>query len=706
MQNNRLRIMLALNMASVVLLGQFLFLLFKHIVDMLYFDTLNLFFDIVIRLLEMTVVNVLPLLLLFLLLIHIRLKPLQDVVNKLSAGEKCSTELINTARKRMITLSTYIYLFNILGFLLGLIIMQTISENGISWLFTPFGIFLFIKQIVFGYALASVQIGIKDLILAKPRQLLQIHYIDKSLEKKNLGLKIHLMKITLTLVLFAILQFQHSQIDINRVQAVYISTLEKGIAQGLNTEQIKKEIDRAIEKTYGDNPFLSIPVEGLKKINNMGKNYDVGKLLDNRSSYIFASLFFYLLTSFLIILPFAMGVSNQLKDVNSKMKDILEGEGDLTKRIDIISFDEVGELSDTINRFMENLRRILLQVKVSTDDVLDSSGKLDASLGDTSGVIEKIVASVEDVNMSMSEQNSVIEETKQKLSEILFSIDKISKNVSSQASFVDQTSSSIDEVVGSIDSVTQVTKEANTLSDQLVEVASEGRGAVDESIEAIKEIEEYSIKVNEIVQLISQIAQKTNMLAMNAAIEAAHAGTAGKGFAVVAEEVRKLAEDTDVGVKEIISHIETMTDKVDNGVTLTENVGVSLGKITEDINKTTAMIQQIANSMQEQNAGAQEVLSSVGSLVKSTHEIKDLAIEEKESSEEITKSMDKLVDVSHKVNEAVQKQVEGNTQIASMTGEIKEISKNNRDVVEGLKQAIDRFKLSDDDSDATEITTV
>ncbi|MDH5682357.1 MAG: HAMP domain-containing methyl-accepting chemotaxis protein, partial [Spirochaetota bacterium] len=401
------------------------------------------------------------------------------------------------------------------------------------------------------------------------------------------------------------------------------------------------------------------------------------------------------LQAFLVKYIFTRDFVTRISNVKKKMEEITGGDGDLTSRVSITQFDEVGETVDVINRFMENLRIILKKVSETSGYVYESANELSQSVEQASAVSEEMMASIESVSQSTGEQISVAESTRRTLEEMVQAVDRISQNVNQQSVAVEETSSSITEMAGSIQSVSHTTTNAQELANNLVQISSQGGMFVKKSLEAIKEIESSSQYVGEMVTVISQIAEQTNLLAMNAAIEAAHAGSAGKGFAVVADEVRKLAENSARSAGEIVSHIKVMTDQINNGVKLAEETGEAFEFISQDINQASILITEISSAMKEQSLGTSEVLNAVGKVVETTSDIKNLAQEEKTNSESVSRSMDNLVSVSSQINQSVEEQTQGNQDIVRMVERVSDVAQINKRVVEELHSVLHQFKLDD-----------
>jgi len=408
----------------------------------------------------------------------------------------------------------------------------------------------------------------------------------------------------------------------------------------------------------------------------------------------------YLSLSLMIIfqsaLIFAVKVwlqSRQLRDLQAKMSDLAEGAGDLTKEIRILEIDDMAIIISHLNKFIRGLRSRLLTVEEATGRVSRSSDILLEELQNTSSATEEMVASVDQINRTTASRTQIVEKTGQTLRSMIDSLEQVKRSVDTQASFVEQSSSAINEMAASIRSVSESTKHANTLSEHLSEAASEGGKAVRASISAVRDVEDSSEEVNSLVSSITKIAAQTNMLAMNAAIEAAHAGEAGKGFAVVAEEVRNLAESSSGSAKMITKQIQQMVEVVNNGVHMSENAGKALDRVLEDISQTTELINGIALAMDEQNAGATEILTSITSLVEATQEIKKISREEMSKNREMRISVDQVVQAFEEIKQATEEQSAGTSEMIKLVSQLKIVAEENEDVVRILSEQFSAFKL-------------
>ncbi len=241
-----------------------------------------------------------------------------------------------------------------------------------------------------------------------------------------------------------------------------------------------------------------------------------------------------------------------VKGVASKVAN-----GDLREKVDIKSSDEIGELGDNINRMVENLSKI-----------------------------------VDEVGVTSNELNTAV-------NEVASSAQQISDGAQQQ-------SASFEELASSVQANAENASLANTVAQKTAEEAKRSGVKMEDTIGAMNAIEKSSKQISDAIEIITDIADQTNLLALNAAIEAARAGEHGKGFAVVADEVRKLAERSAESAKEISDIIKISTQQVERGVVLAKESGESLNKIVEEVTKIADQLQAISDATQEQAATMEE----------------------------------------------------------------------------------------------------
>ena len=392
--------------------------------------------------------------------------------------------------------------------------------------------------------------------------------------------------------------------------------------------------------------------------------------------------------------------------VSNTLSDIAKGEGDLTKRILFDSKDEIGILAQNFNLFISNLNNDMLQVEKAAVKIKASSDRSNEIIEGSTKNADEIKKSINGIDIQTENATSGIEELTATLEEMSRNIDNIMNNMVRQASAVEEGASSIEEMVRTIENTTEMSKKTNDISNNLNKVANEGGIAVKNSIQSIKEVSEYSQQILKLLGLISNIAKQTNLLAMNAAIEAAHAGEAGKGFAIVADEIRRLSEDTNKNAKDIGEVVGSIVSRIDESVKLAEKAGIGLDLITAYSQQNVQIISQLSISMAEQNNGAKEILKSTQEMVKITEEVKISMIEQKNATDDFSGALVELRDLSLQNKENVKKHLDNLTSLMSFLDEIKKIFIENQNQANQLHGFVDKFVLENKGEEKTGLKLV
>jgi methyl-accepting chemotaxis protein len=396
----------------------------------------------------------------------------------------------------------------------------------------------------------------------------------------------------------------------------------------------------------------------------------------------------------MVIVFFVAGnITKPIVNVALTLKDISEGEGDLTKTVNVHSKDEIGDLARYFNATLEKIKNLIIAIKNRTVSLSDIGNELAGNMTETAAAINEIAATIQSIKGRVINQSSSVTETNATMEQITINIDKLGSHVDLQSGSVSQSSSAIEEMLANIQSVTQtLIKNGDNVKD-LIDASDVGRTGLREVATDIQEIARESEGLLEINAVMENIASQTNLLSMNAAIEAAHAGEAGKGFAVVADEIRKLAENSGEQSKTISTVLKKIKDSIDKITKSTNSVLNKFEAIDNGIRTVSDQEENIRNAMEEQSAGSKQILDAIGQLNDATQMVKDTSEEMREGSKQVIEESKNLEIVTQEISSGMNEMASGADQINIAVTRVNTISGENKENINVLVQEISRFKV-------------
>jgi len=297
--------------------------------------------------------------------------------------------------------------------------------------------------------------------------------------------------------------------------------------------------------------------------------------------------------------------------------------GDITERIEYKSHDETGTLLEYFNRTMDNISTMIGVLIRESKSMSRIGERLSANMTETASAIEEIGANVGSMTKKAAEQSASVSETSVTVDRIIETIKELNDSIESQAASVEQSSSAIEQMTGNIASISQTLGKTDEVIKTLAAATADGRDIVVNSNGITQRIAEESGSLLEASGVIQHIASQTNLLAMNAAIEAAHAGEAGKGFAVVADEIRKLAEDSSAQGKTITTTLKELGNEIEVLSAASKTAEEKFNTIFSLTNQVKDMSTRLTEAMQEQENGSREVLEAIRNINEATVTIKE-----------------------------------------------------------------------------------
>lgn len=442
-------------------------------------------------------------------------------------------------------------------------------------------------------------------------------------------------------------------------------------------DPVTKKIDKLIQLQ------LEIAKRNYKK---MGASYTKDKLITLFS--VLGSLVLGILFSWLI----TKSITKPISQVIKRLAEISQGKGDLTQNIDVSSKDEVGILANYFNQFVARLRGMIGGLKTQSSELSDFSLRMASNTEESAASVQEVSASVATVVASINDEKEMVERSNKDVSDILLGISDIYDMSQDMEGQISQSSTAIEEMAANIASTADISKRADLYAENLSKVSGEGNEAVVELGKAIGEVAENSEQIVEMVQLIMDISEQTNLLAMNAAIEAAHAGEYGKGFAVVAEEIRKLADKSSEGAKEIQQVVKKISENIQKNSSMAAKSQQSFEVLNSSVGKVRQVNHEIVAAMEEQKSANQSVLESVSSLKELGQKIALKTGEETEKGHQVEKDLTDITMISHKIGDAMEEQKIALQETAVSSEHLSEISHQLKRISEKIHSDFELFK--------------
>jgi methyl-accepting chemotaxis protein len=390
---------------------------------------------------------------------------------------------------------------------------------------------------------------------------------------------------------------------------------------------------------------------------------------------------------------FSRSISQPIIKTADMLRDISEGEGDLTKTVALHSKDEIGDLAKYFNQTLAKIRGLIVIIKEQSVKLFDIGNELSSSMTQTAAAVNQITANIQSIKGRVINQSASVTETNATMEQITVNIDKLNDHVERQTSSVSQSSSAIEEMLANIQSVTNtLVKNADNVK-ELIEASDVGRTGLQDVAADIQEIARESEGLLEINAGMENIASQTNLLSMNAAIEAAHAGEAGKGFAVVADEIRKLAESSGEQSKTIGTVLKKIKGSIDKITASTGNVLDKFEAIDGGVKTVSDQEALVRSAMEEQGAGSRQILEAIGHLNEITRQVKDGSGEMLEGSREVIRESANLEAMTQEITGRMNEMAGGADQINAAVNRINELSGRNRDNIDILVREVSLFKV-------------
>lgn len=403
---------------------------------------------------------------------------------------------------------------------------------------------------------------------------------------------------------------------------------------------------------------------------------------------------FILAGAVLIVVFIALGITknvNKIVQITDKMSM-----GDYTIVLDhnlLTLKDEVGILARSYQTMISNTINLLHLIRNQSDKTNNLGCTLSTNMTETVAAVNEISANIQSIRNQANNQSESVNKTTEAMKNISLSINTLNQLIDNQSSNVSVSSSAIEEMIANISSVTQTLVNNTENIKKLTQSSESGRIDLTKITKDIKEVARESESLFEISHVIQNIASQTNLLSMNASIEAAHAGESGKGFSVVATEVRKLAESSEKQAKTVADVLKRIKTAIDEITRSTEGVLNKITIIESEVKIVSEQENIIRNAMEEQHSGSKQVLQAISELNDITEKVKNGSENIISGNCRIMEETENLSKITYEITNGIQEIAIGTQEVTTAVTMVNELTEDNRISIKTLINEVEKFRI-------------
>lgn len=620
------------------------------------------------------------------LLIFLFALRIQKVGERLEAGDSITPEEAERTRTRILGFSTVVLIANIVGFAAGYVLLMVLRGRAAE-IVRPDRLVILVSNLAGGVIYASAQTALHDIAFADLSERLGIREIgSRKRESRSTSRQVFL---TISIAVYVVTFIQFNVRDAAEFDEIGDTVLAGLVSGTIAPNDAESEYRRLLGERMG--AFISRPDVDVGRVPLPWERDDTATRREQRVFFIYA--LFILIVASGVQVAVSSAVGDRISAISRRVKDVLDGGGDLGIRLNIRAMDDLGEMTDLINRLLDRFHSVARDIGRAAGQTRESSRAIDRELTRSEGSATATRDAAQSLESSLQEQAVATRGFVAALRAFRDSVTLADAATDDQKGFVAETSAAMEEMAASIRSISTMTERAGALTGELAERGESGGAAVRDTRAAIDEIDAAAGEVLGVLASLNKISVDINLLAMNAAIEAAHAGEHGQGFAVVADEVRTLATNAAQRTKAIKTLIAAMGDRVRNGVQRADASGVVLTRLVEGLKESASISREIAAAAKEQAAGTSVVIGSITKAVDSAEAVGGLMNEQSRKSEGIAQSLEEVLVKLEALAESASRQSEDVRALEESFSAVRREVDANLKTVGALDAEMARFKV-------------